>query len=48
MAPGAGALADSAPPAPGVIGVRLLDAPVRRADDSRALTPNAVFNFHDK
>lgn len=37
MAPGAGAVADSAPPAPGVIGVRLLDAPVSRADDPRAL-----------
>ena len=37
MAPGAGAVADSAPPAPGVIGVRLLDAPVSRAADPRAL-----------
>lgn len=37
MAPGASAVADSAPPAPGVIGVRLLDAPVSRADDPRAL-----------
>jgi hypothetical protein len=37
MAPGADAVADSAPPAQGVIGVRLLDAPVSRADDPRAL-----------
>ncbi len=37
MAPGAGAVADSSPPPPGVIGVRLLDAPVSRADDPRAL-----------
>jgi hypothetical protein len=45
MAPGAGALADSAPPAPGVIGVRLLDAPVRRTDCPRALTLDAVFKL---
>lgn len=37
LAPATGAVADSTPPAPGVIGVRLLDAPTSRADDPRAL-----------
>lgn len=37
MAPGAGAVAASAPPPPGIIGVQLLDAPVSRAGDPRAL-----------
>lgn len=37
LTPTTGANADSTPPAPGVIGVRLLDAPVSRADDPRAL-----------
>ncbi|SEF02724.1 hypothetical protein SAMN04489740_3847 [Arthrobacter alpinus] len=37
LGPAAGAVADSAPPAEGGIGVRLMDAPADRANDPRAL-----------
>ncbi|WP_426997654.1 hypothetical protein [Pseudarthrobacter sp. N5] len=36
MAPAVGAAADSSAPEPGMIGVRLLEVPVNRADDPRA------------